>query len=65
MNNIFVKELYNTHRDSLFELRKKMKINHNFGTPQYDDIEAEWPLSLVWKLNDAPETGEGKFAIIA
>ena len=53
MNNIFVKELYNTHRDSLFELRKKMKINHNFGTPQYDDIEAE--LTILFILHYKPK----------
>lgn len=53
MNNIFVKELYNTHRDSLFELRKKMKINHKFGTPQYDDIEAE--LTILFILHYKPK----------
>ena len=40
MNNIFVKDLYKNYKDDLLEIKKNMKINHNFGNPQYDDIEA-------------------------
>ena len=46
---------------SLFRLPKCKVIEWKAD----DDIEEEWPLNLVWKLNDAPGTGEGKFAIIA
>ena len=53
MNNTFVKELYNTHKDSLLKIRNKMKINHTFGSPQYDDIEAE--LTILFILHYKPK----------
>ena len=53
MNNMFVKTLYDTHKDSLLKIRNKMKINHTFGQPQYDDIEAE--LTTLFILHYKPK----------
>lgn len=53
MNNNFIKKLYNTHKNTLFKIRDKMKINHNFGNPQYDDIEAE--LTILFILHYKPK----------